>query len=198
MFNLLPKDEQHLIEKEYRLRLAIFSLLFLGVFCVSASVALVPSIFLSTQKEAIVFKSYEKLKAEVAVDTKDNPGDILNLSIKKAKALSEKNPDIYSYELIGKIVNYKIPGIRLVGVSVRKGKEVVQKTLNSAKTKTPAKPVEPAGRDISITGKAKDRDTLLKFSRILESEKSLTKVNVPVSNFAPASDINFTITAKAK
>ena len=64
MFNLLPQNEQRALALEYRLRLlivALFALLFIGAL---AGGALIPSLFLSSQREDIALKNEEALKGE--------------------------------------------------------------------------------------------------------------------------------------
>ena len=176
MFNLLPQEEQLSVDHEYRLRLAATGLLFLAALSTVAAIALIPSLFLSYQKEAVILKRETALKEEIALGAKDNLTSVLRLTGKKVAALSAETADLYSYRLIGNITHSKSAGIKITGVSIKRA--------------------EDGGRDVAIMGEAKNREALLSFARILEQEKIFTDVSVPVSSFASAADINFSILAK--
>ena len=178
MFNLLPLEEQHAVIREYRLRLAVTGLLFLAFLCVVASVALIPSLFLSRNKEEAVLKSNSVLKDEIALMDKDDLSGALKLAGKKALALKVEAPVFYSYELIGNITGDKISGVKIFGVSIKRSSD--------------------GSRDVILTGEAKDRETLLSFARVLEREEFFASVKVPPSNYAPVADIGFSIFAKTK
>ncbi|MBI2476364.1 MAG: hypothetical protein HYV67_03925 [Candidatus Taylorbacteria bacterium] len=178
MFNLLPQEEQQAINREYRLRLAATSLLFLAALSAVASVALLPSLFLSFQKEAVILKRADVLKAEIATGGRDNSASLLKLTGQKAAVFKEERPVFYFYELIRDITRQKTAGIKIMGVSIKR-----------AEGGSPA---------VAVLGVAKDREALLSFERTLKREKTFAEVSVPVSNFVSAADINFSIMAKTK
>ncbi|KKT45248.1 MAG: hypothetical protein UW34_C0001G0007 [Parcubacteria group bacterium GW2011_GWA2_44_15] len=176
MFNLLPQEEQLEITKEYRLRLSAVALLFLALLGVIAIIALTPSLFLLYQKEKIAINSDTALKKEIALGNKNDFSDILKLAGKKTVALATDIQTSYFYELIENITVNKTSDIKITGVSIKRA--------------------DGESRDIVITGKAKNREALLSFARVLERDKVFANVTVPVSNFAPAYDIDFSILAK--
>ena len=110
--------------------------------------------------------------------SKDRLADTLSFTAKEIKVLSTVGSAAYSYELISEVIQNKTEEVKLTGIRVSRG--------------------ESDASDIVVTGEARDRDTLLSFVRILEKEKSFSSVTVPVSNFAAAADINFSILIKAK
>ena len=57
---------------------------------------------------------------------------------------------------------------------------------------------DDGSRNITVTGVAKDRETLLSFAGIVEGIKDFTDVTVPVSDFAPVTNIDFSVLAKTK
>lgn len=178
MFNLLPKTEQRTLTLEYRLRLlivALFALLFVGVL---AGGALIPSLFLSSQRETVALKNEEALKGEIVLQGKYDLTNILKLTKLKANAFESESGSPYFYELFGQIIKDKTSAIKIRGLS--------------------AKVSSPSDKTIAITGVARDRDSLLSFTKTLEREHDFGNVLVPVSNFAESSDIDFSIIVKLK
>ena len=178
MFNLLPHTEQQTIAREYRLRLTGTGLLFSASLVIVALVALIPSFILSYQKDEAALKADTALKAEVALESKDALSNVLMLSEKKATALSAETTTPYTYALIEEIMKNKISGIKIAGVSINR--------------------VDDGSHTATITGQAKDRETLLSFAGVLKHVKDFADVTVPVSDFAPVANIDFSILAKTK
>lgn len=178
MFNLLPQKEKNEVAKEYRLRFAVISLILFGCLGGLALIALIPSYFLSYQKESAVRKLDEVLKREIALGSKDELSGVVKLAEKEAKAVKALQPATYVYELIDDVVRNKSSKIKVTGLRIVRN--------------------EDETRDLAVTGKAENRDALLSFVRTLEREKSFSLVTVPVSNFADAENINFSILVKAK
>lgn len=173
MFNLLPQKEQQEVAREYRLRLASASLLFFAAFGSIALVALIPSLSLSYQKESDSHQIVRELKLEVENVAKDDPTTILKLMNKKVSALSLEQTNLYSYQLVRKIVEGKVPGIKIFGISIN--------NLSDGRI------------DINVLGESRDRDTLSRFADKLKEDRDFSSVIVPISNFAPVADINFSI-----
>lgn len=177
MFNLLPQEEQRLLDREYRLRLAATGLFFFAALSVIASIFMLPSLTLLSGKESLALKSRDSLKKEVALMSSDDRG-VLAIAAKKVAALSAKTPTLSFHELITDITGARMAGVKITGLSIKRG--------------------DKDSFDAVISGIAADRDTLLSFARNLQNNKIFSTVTVPVSNFAPASDINFSISAKTK
>ena len=178
MFNLLPQQDQHDLVSDYRLRFAATALLFFCLLGIIALAALAPSYLVSHQKEIYAKNNVAVLKLDSVERSKDRLADTLAFTAKEIKVLETDNPSVYSYELIAEIIQNKTEAIKITGIRVARD--------------------GGTGRDITVTGVARDRDTLLSFVRILEHEKVFEKVTVPVSNFAAAVDINFSIFIKVK
>lgn len=178
MFNLLPKQEKKLIEREYRLRLVTISLLLFGAIGTTASIILVPSFVVSSQKEKLAMDENASLKQEIASRSQDNLPEILKVAGNQVKALDVKDRSSYVFELISDVVLSKTGKIKLFGIDVSKNEE--------------------SGKIIKISGRAIDRDSLLSFSRVLEKVSGFSKVDVPVSNFAEATNIDFFISVNSK
>lgn len=178
MFNLLPQQEQSDLARDYRLRFAAIGLLLFGLLGVVSLAALTPSIFLSYQKAEVSLKAEELLKRDIALRSEDNLTDILKFAEKQVFVLGSASSSPYVHELVADVILNKTPQIKIAGIhAVRDGGGHI---------------------DLTVTGRARDRDTLLEFVKILERERVFTEVTVPVSNFAAAADINFSILAKVK
>ena len=178
MFNLLPQQDQRDLVSDYRLRFAVISLLLFCALGTVALAALAPTFLLSYQKEIFTKNIVNVLKNDSMERSKDRLADTLSFTAKEIKVLSTVGSAAYSYELIAEVIQNKTEEVKLTGIRVSRG--------------------ESDASDIVVTGEARDRDTLLSFVRILEKEKSFSSVTVPVSNFAAAADINFSILIKAK
>ena len=178
MFNLLPKEEQKAVDREYIVRLFATSLLFLASIGLAAVISIIPSLFLSYQKERILEKNNTTLAEEVGSGGMVSLPDILKQAEQQALALSTGTSTPYFYELIGDITRNTVGGSKIHAISISRA--------------------DDATFDIVITGVASDRDTLLSFARRLEREKIFASVTVPVSNFAAATDIRFSIIVKTK
>ena len=178
MFNLLPQNEQRALALEYRLRLlivALFALLFIGAL---AGGALIPSLFLSSQREDIALKNEEALKGEITLQSKYDLTNILKLAKLKANALVSDSGSPYLYEMFGQIIKDKTSAIKINGLSARVS--------------------SPSDKTIAVMGIARDRDSLVSFTKTLELEHDFDSVLVPVSNFAESMDIVFSIIVKLK
>lgn len=178
MFNLLPQEDQDILLQEYRLRLTIVGLLFLSVLWIVASIATIPALFLSYQIEGYNRQVVEALKKEITDISSEDISKELSVSNKKIAALAVDEVAKYSHSMVGNILAYRVRGIKIFGLEIQ--------GQNSAT------------RDITITGEASSREALLAFVKTLERDKGFSNVTVPVSDFAPVTDINFSIILKTK
>ncbi len=178
MFNLLPNQEKKLREREYRLRLVTVSLLLFGALGTIASVLLIPSFVVSSQKEKLAILENESLKKEIASRSQDNLSEILKVAGDQVKALDVGSRIPYGFELVSDVVSSKTFKIKLYGMDISRS--------------------EDAKRVVKLTGRASDREALLSFARILEKGTNFSRVDVPVSNFADESNIDFFISLNVK
>jgi len=177
MANLLPKSEQDNLAHEYRLRFAAVALLLFGSLGTVALAALIPSLFLSHQKEVVIAKTFDTLSQDNTLDSKNKLEDVLVAAGKEIKALKFSSPAVSVYSLINDVIRAKSGNIKVSGIRVTKNQN--------------------GSHSIALIGQAKDRDSLVAFSKALEQEKDFTKVTVPVSNFVDSSNINYSITVDA-
>lgn len=178
MLNLLPEQNKRELAHEYAIRLVALSLFFLATLGVIASTVLAPSLFLSSQKVKLTAEHEERLKKEIALRGKDNLTALLKKEEEKVAVLGEKEVSPYAHELIIAITKHAENGIKLTDISLKRS--------------------EGGSRPVSVTGKAPKRDALLVFARALEHDAHFSKVTVPVSNFAAAENIDFSILVESK
>jgi Tfp pilus assembly protein PilN len=169
MINLLPQNEKLLIEKEYRLRLKTIGVVFVLVALIVGIVFLLPSYVLSIYREGAA--------AQVAKDgvqsskhekiTKEVQDLKIVLGVLAPDAIKASPTDIVT--LITKHISADI--------------KVTSISYISDKT----------GFKVTVRGLAKSRQSLATYTQDLEGEQLIDKVNLPVSNFAKDSNINFTL-----
>lgn len=177
MYNLLPQQEQRWLVREYRLRLAALSLFFLTAIAALSVVALIPSLFLSFTKVSLTTGIEKALQNDPTFQSKDNSSAVLRIAAAKVTALQSTAYKPYSYELIGDVMRLKPPTIRITSLHIER---------------------TASGHTLNIAGRAEDRDALLGFTRTLGTEKVFSDVKLPVSSFAAATDINFSLMIEAK
>lgn len=175
MFNLLPKTEKETIRREYRVRLAVVCLWLSFAVFIAASILLFPSFLLSSDKEKTAQEHFETLSKSVG---RSNAAE-LDATLRDAKSrlalLSRASPKMFLHELLTLIVSIKTDRIsltRFAFVSPAEGK-----------------------REVDIVGVGKDRAALTAFIKALERTGLFEKVEVPISNFAKDTDIDFSVRA---
>lgn len=176
MLELLPNAQKKVVKKEYFLRLLAVVLLFLLATGILFLVFISPSYFLSVEKGKIVNQEFEKRKkSNVSLDDED-----LRLVIKNSKEMLDLlAPAANEYPITGlimKIISKKNLGVIIEGLSMIYSKN--------------------GQYQIFVRGKSKNRELLKSFAENLKAEKEFSSVDLPISNFAKISDIDFNITLK--
>lgn len=176
MLELLPNTQKKALKKEYFLRFSVVFLLFLFVAGILFFIFLLPSYFLSTEKEKIVNKEFEnRKKSNVDLDDEGFRLDIKNSKEMIALLLPANNEHSIK-DLIAKIISKKNHGIVIDGLSMNYSKN--------------------GQHQIFIRGMSKNREFLKLFAESLRAENEFINVDLPISNFAKISDIDFNITLK--
>lgn len=175
MFNLLPKNEKEAIRREYRLRLAIVILWMSFGSLLIASVLLLPSFLLSSEKEKAAKQRYENLNASVKQNASDNFDAVLRDAKQRLELLGHESPGVLLHRLVLRIASLKSDRVSLSNFSFVGG--------------------EKGKKNVTIAGVARDRTSLLAFVKALERAELFEAVAVPISNFAKDTDIDFSITA---
>ena len=175
MNNLIPDKEKKLIENEYKKRLAIVCLS-LAIFLVLAIIAmLVPSYASSVVKikEASINDFSGASENTARSEYEKQAQNIGILSEVLAPGANVSNPT----DLFSAVVKDKPDGVIVTSFSYS----------SSTDPKT-----------LTVGGVASDRNTLLSFVNSLKTSPTAGNVDIPVSNFAKDSNINFSITISLK
>ena len=177
MINLIPKEEKKKIINASLYKLIVLLFFVAGFSLFILSFAIIPSYFISLEKENIVSLKLEQQKNELipSPDQKTlasikDVNNKLNL-IEKA----EQNKFTISVKVINAIMLNKTPNIKITEISFKNGLQ--------------GNPLQDT--KISIQGSAPSREVLLSFRRALESSPNFKQVDLPISNFIKGSNIKF-------
>ena len=174
MLYLLPSEEKKAIQREYASNRLVLCLA-LGFFLVAFSIVfLLPSYFLSDQKErAAQMQADSSDHSAGAAATKDGRNALSDLRAKMA-LLAAPHPGA---------------SVPIDEVVVDRGPGVEVKEFSYAEA-------GPKGFQLQIQGVAASRDALLAFVDALRKDKLFSSVDFPISSFAKDSDISFVIGLK--
>jgi len=172
MFKFLSDEQSVRVKGEYRLRRLVM-VVFLLVICLTILlISLIPAYVTSYSRQTEAESLINTLNQSPTVKEGQSLQTWLVNINKKLSALSpDKNMDM-PYELFVKVLDNKVNGVRITGLSYRKVGKV---------------------STLFIAGVARDRQVLLSFEDKLNLSKQFSKVNIPASTFAKDKDINFEI-----
>lgn len=173
MSNLLPELEKKNLRKEYLARILVLFLLMLLVTFILASVYLLPSYFSSKDKARLTEERVVFLKSYSDKNKETNPDLILRETKEKLDILSKDSNLITLSQAIKKIIQKRPSAIKLDAFVYRT--------------------ISPTELRLSVSGIAKDRDSLINFTDLLKEDRDFSGVKLPVSNLAPNKNIDFTI-----
>lgn len=176
MFELLPNTQKNALKREYLSRVTIIALSFLLAIGTLSLVALSPSYFLSVERDKVAYKELENIKKfNGKTDDEKLRADIEN-SKEMISMLRSSGEESSIKDLILKIISKKNPGVMISGVSVSSSKKEQYQII--------------------VKGTAKNRELLKSFAEDLRGNKEFGSIDLPISNFAKISDIDFNITLK--
>lgn len=173
MINLIPNQEKKKKVKDFYFRLTVVSIFVLGFCFLVASVALVPSYFLSAVKKNLADTKLETQTSQPLPLLDQKSAQILENLNNKLEIIdgAQKNKYLISEKVVSEILLNKMTDIKIINI--------VYET-DGAKNKK-----------ISIRGIAPSRERLLLFRKSLEDDPAFAKVDLPISNFVKGSDIQF-------
>ncbi len=176
MFTLLPQQQKKKLWKLYRIRLAIIFLLFVTTMSLVSIGFLFPSyISLAFNKDALNIDT-KNLESKIA--EKNNKG--LNETLDQIKiTLLSVNPDETNILESIRIILDRMPH------------DISVQSLNYTRG-------QDAPSSIVVNGVAGDRNSLIIFTKQLQSELMFDSVNLPVSNLAKQSETPFSLTILGK
>lgn len=173
MINLIPNEEKKMMIKDFYYRLVTVILLMLSLVALIASVALLPSYFLSSVKKNVINEQLDKEIVE-EISSYDQQ-TLLTVSALDSKLSllekSERDKFLVSDRVISEILSNRISNIKITQISFENN--------------------EIKGKQISIRGTAPSRERLTLFRRALESNPLFKEVDLPISNFIKGSNIQF-------
>lgn len=175
MINLLPKEYDKIVRREYAARRLVIIFLFIIILSLISAALLFPSYIMSKIYEGEATRTYETL-----VKAAGDPQNIekllrdLGAAAKTAGELSSDSFSVSAYELI-RSLEAKSDSIKLIEISF----------INRSKDEA----------HLTLKGVAKTRESLTSFGKFLTSHPNLKDVDLPISNFAKESDISFIVTA---
>ncbi len=175
MINLIPTEEKKEIVKDFYLRFSVIFFIVLNFLILLFLIAILPSYLISYEKKNSINNKFEMQKNEIIpeIDQKAQ-ASIKDLDAKLALLDKTKNSQyVFSKKVIDEIISKKVSGIKITSFSYEN---------NSLE-----------GKKVNITGIAGNREQLLLFRKLLESDTSFKEVNLPISNFAKGSNLDFNL-----
>lgn len=180
MYTLLPEQQIKNLQREYYIRLLI-----LFLFCISGAIwigigSLLPSYIISVVQEQHAENHLKDIQK--TTKTPINMSTAAEVTTANAAIQLVKNGQdtLLFSAVVEDIVNHRIPGIVLSSITVSHAPADGNQNQTS----------------ISVRGNAATRDALVAFQRSLVADPALIKVDLPISNLAKGSDIDFTMTMK--
>ncbi len=172
MFKLLTEPEAKKVAREYARRRGVVILAGLILVLVIGIAGLLPSFVLLNVRENEVL---ERVRITDTLEPKAGGPDVevwLSLTNRRLALLSPELDTDRPSVSIGQILEQKVPGIRLTGISWIKADDKVA---------------------ISVAGISRDRQTLVTFENRISTSGYFSDVTLPISDFAKDRDISFQI-----
>ena len=173
MINILPQEEKRALRREYRMRFVVVVCILLFLTFLFASIMLVPPYLLSLSKDSLAenrLATWNALNKDISLlDTTE----IITDTNTKLGLLSGTRQSNVVEDVFNKVLLYKTSGITF------------QQMLYTERS--------DEKRVIEIHGIARDRFALRAFKDTLESSKSFSKIEIPLSTFLEKSNIAFTV-----
>lgn len=171
MFTFLPDNYKNQAVKEYRLRLVALYLCLACIFLISGATSALPTFaIIQAEKSALTEERDSIIK-----NLKENPETLE----KEVSSLNRKIDTLTStltsksiIQILESVLSEKRDGIVIQSISLKRGGE---------------------NGTITIGGVASSRDTLVAFSKRLESKPLFSHTDLPVGSFTKNKNIPFTI-----
>jgi len=172
MSNLLPKKNKKRIRTEYLLRLLITFMILSALTLVFSFIFLIPSYLLSGERAKVATGEVNSLKNQLEQRQKEETSLALFSTNEEIEVLNlSLSPNLT--KAISLIISE-------IGVSIGIHSFTFAESSKGEKT-------------IFIGGEARNRDSLIEFTKALENLNQFARVELPVSNLAKNKDINFNI-----
>jgi|GEM_PF-344565 len=172
MINLLSRNEQKKIYREYLLRIATLVFFHIGIIGTIFTLILVPS-YLRLEKEITLVESELKMKqSQLTPDDQVQVAEAKEF-LAEIQALRSPTTPSSAVAFVEKILTLKPARVSVLGFQY--GSE------------------ENGKLSLDIRGRADRREDLLEFKSRLETEGGFTGINLPAQTLIKRTDIQFTI-----
>jgi hypothetical protein len=174
LINLLPEERLKRLRREYFYHLGTVALLLSTLLLVIHGALLIPTDDYLSRQIATRSESLDVLKATLASADEQKLSTRLSALAVQTAALAAVATSTQQTAVLGKVLAVAHPGVAL-----------------SAFTLMP-----PSGRlpeTVTVSGLAATRDSLRAYYLLLSSAPFIASANLPVSDYAAASNISFTI-----
>lgn len=174
--NILPDEQKHNLYKGLKIRFFIIFFIIISLSLIASSVMLVPGYLASTIELEEIISQTKFANSEINQDTQNIvalPGSINS----KVRFIKSNSANKTAFSIIDTAVSKATSGIYISSIS-----SVSVKDGNKIKID-----------GINLSGIAKDRKSLLDFSKALEEEESFSKVDVPVNSLTKDVNLPFSI-----
>lgn len=175
MFNLLPITEKNLLKREYHFRLAIVAFSMFLFTLLAAFLLMIPSYVLTASQESFIAKNQTLVGQEINDTDKAYSRELAKIKDELA-VLMPKSGSLKLSNFVADLIADRTKDIKISNLVLT--------------------PDADGKSTILISGVAGKRVSLLDFTKAVESERGVSSVNTPVSNFAKDVDIEFAITVK--
>ena len=180
MINLLPTEEKKKNYLFFHVRLGIFYFMLVAIVFFLFAVALLPAYFFSVINENVAEQKYQNVLNTPIKDVPEETMSIIN-EVNSQINLIEKTKEqnfILTSSVIDPVLSSRMTDIKILNISYQKDQKDEEGILKIVK----------------ITGIAPNRERLLLFKQILQSNPLFEKVDLPISNFVRGEDIDFELT----
>ena len=178
MVNLLPEKEKIKILREYQTRLLVIVLFLIFCLLIVFAVFVSPSFFLTNTKQQTLSHQFSQIKTSTPFQTLPSSMTSSVSDINFALDVLDSSTMFSPKKILDLILSDKKSSISIKSISIfQKSQDLVE---------------------VSVSGISSDRESLLGFSRKLQSEKTFENVVLPISDLAKGTDISFTINFSVK
>jgi hypothetical protein len=177
MINLIPNEEKKKMVRGFQFRFITLSLAMAGLSTIIATITILPSYFISTQKNYLIDKRMSEDDSSVEdLSSKSILNTVTQLNTEMS--LVEKNmmgKFVVSEKIINGILLKKPLAVKVTDISY-------ESSLSGGLVSM---------RKASVYGIASNREVLIDFRRKLEDSGLFSRVDLPISNFVKGSNIKF-------
>lgn len=175
MVNLLPKTFLTRLRRGYLLRLGVVALFLLLAALIISILLLVPPYVSIQVRIGELTNELATIEETLAREDAQESDAFLDETRRRLAALAAIRNEHYLYEDLDAVLAHKPAGVRITTLSIEGS---------------------GGGREILVRGVGDVRESVVTFERLLEEDERFTSVELPISELASRTDIDFTMTIK--